>query len=95
MYWLLLPLLLGSAAVLGAVAWSAVSSWFSEQKSQNPQANVGALIRTSFARNDVSYVSGVFDQRGRQLASQTWRASSLDNDLERQLQGRSRMTVAL
>ena len=95
MYWLLLPLLLGSAAVLGAVAWSAVSSWFSEQKSQNPQANLGALIRSSITQNDVSYVSGVFDHRGRQIASRTWQASSLDNDLERQLQGRSRMTVTL
>lgn len=78
MFWWILMAIAGVTLV--ELALSTIERWFDAHTLD--ESSYGELIRERLDSGDYKVISGVFDERGTQTASETWVAQNLDDDIQ-------------
>jgi hypothetical protein len=91
---------LGAAAIAGVIflvkiTYDAIKKWLANAKDRHPNAQTAELVRKKLSDGKFSVVSGVFDNRGNQLETQTWEGKEMDPELKKKFGMRKKIVLDL
>lgn len=86
---ILLGLAAGGAAI-AILSWSQVDVFVS---SNSVRSGTAKIIKRKLDSGEYAVVAGVFDSRGSRIAEESWKASTIDNQLQSRFGNRDEITI--